>query len=47
MIRDSEHDSEHDIVKRSSSESGSSGKLNVPLRRLIVGTEHLRPSISD
>ena len=41
MIRDSEHDSEHDIVKWSSSESGSAGKLNVQLRRLIVGTEHL------
>ena len=40
-IRDSEHDSEYDIVKQSSGESGSAERLNVPLRRLIVGTEHL------
>ena len=35
MIIDSERDSEQDIIKRSSSESGSAGKLNVPLS--IVG----------
>ena len=37
----SEHDSEHDRAKRSSDGSGSAERLNVPLRRLIVGTEHL------
>ena len=40
-IRDSEHDSEHERIKRSSDESGSTEKLTVPLRKLIVGTEHL------
>ena len=41
-IRDSEHDSEYDSeydrVKRRANESGSAERLNVPLRRLIVGT---------
>ena len=36
----SEHDSEHERIKRSTNESGSAERLNVPLRRLIVGTEH-------
>ena len=44
-IRDSEHvpehDSEYERIKQSSNERGSAERLNVPLRRLIVGTEHL------
>ena len=38
---DSEHDSEHERMRRSSEESRNAEKLNVPLRKLIVGTEHL------
>ena len=39
--RDSEHVSEHKRIRRSSEESGNAKKLNVPLRKLIVGKEHL------
>ena len=39
--RDSEHVSEHERIRRSSEESGNAEKLKVPLRKLIVGTEHV------
>ena len=39
--RHSEHNSEHERIRRSSEETRSAEKLNVPLRKLIVGTEHL------
>ena len=39
--RKSEHVSEHGRIRRSAEESAGAGKLKVPLRKLIVGTEHV------